>query len=112
MFLPMGDFAFAASAGEVNKAFFIIRTAGARETRDRNGDIGFGSSQSSLGHLTRNGLADRAATLDLVTGDAEKVAFGILGIDNEAAVEDVPSVGDVGEQGRQQAAGAAFRRRQ
>src|SRR6185437_10470102 len=53
---------------------------------------------------------DRAMRRQQFFRDAQQFAFGVIGISDEAALENVGGAGDLGQKRRDQAAGAAFRR--
>jgi len=82
----------------------------ARNAGDRHADMGVGVLQRAFRHHPHHRLGDRAIVGDQVAGYAQQVLLGAVGIGDQAAVEDVGRTGHRGDRGRDQPAGAAFRR--
>lgn len=63
-----------------------------------------------LGHRAGDLLRNRAGVFKKVLRDAQHLVLGVIGVGHETAFEGMGATGDVGQQGSEQAAGAAFRR--
>jgi hypothetical protein len=68
--------------------------------------------QRARGHLQHRLARDRALRVERGGRNAEHLHLGFVGIGDEAAIDHGGRPGYVGERGDDQAAGAAFRRRQ
>ena len=65
--------------------------------------------ERALGHPLGHRGTDRGAFVDHLAADAEQLALGLLGIDDEATLERVGTARHVGQQRGEQPAGAALR---
>ena len=103
-----------AGGGEMHEAdgLGVAAAAGAGDAGDGDGDVGMGMRERTLGHGAGDGFADGAVLPDQGLGDAEALVLGRVGVGDEAALDHVGGAGDLGQQRRDQAAGAAFGRGQ
>ena len=79
-----------------------------REAGNRGGDVRAGAGEGALGHGDGASFRHRPIGGEDFLGDPQHLVLGLVGVGDEAALEGVRLAGDVGEQGGQQSAGAAF----
>ena len=108
MRLEVARLAAAAGAGEVHEALFaaVVGRTGVAGERDR--DVGGRAGERAFGHRQRAGLGDRAVAGEDRLADAEQLALGLVGVDDEAALEGVRAAFDVGQHRGDEPAGAAL----
>ena len=63
--------------------------AWAGDARHRNRDVGIGISERALSHGAGTGFAHRAMVADEALGHAQHRHLGIIGIDDEAALDHI-----------------------
>ena len=105
MLLPVQGYTPRTRAGEMNQPRLLAFVGKAGNGKR---DVGAREGQRAFGHGDGDLLRDRAPGGDQVRGDAEHVGLGLRAVGNEAAVEDVGDVRDVGQQRGEHAAGAAL----
>jgi len=78
-------------AGDVDQADRLRLRAAARpcDAGDRDADLGAGMRQAAFGHGARHLFADRADALDQGGGHAKHLGLGLVGVDDEAALDHV-----------------------
>ncbi|VWX55033.1 hypothetical protein NOVOSPHI9U_750061 [Novosphingobium sp. 9U] len=108
--LAMVDVHAPPRTGEVHQAFLVARRSGAGKAGHRQRDIRVRGPQGALRHVLGDLATNHAEPFDPRERDREQLALRLWRVDHEAALEGVAAIGDVGEQCRQQAAGAALRR--
>ena len=83
---------------------------GAGDAADGDAHPGVAAGERALGHLPDHLLAHRAVAVEGVGADPEQLALGGVGIGDEAPVEPDGAPGDGGDDVRDSAARAGFRR--
>ena len=89
----------------------LAAAPGPGDAADRHRDVGLAALERAVRHRIDAGDRDRAEGVDDVLRDAEDLLLGLVRIGDEAAVEHRRRAGDLGDRGRDQPAGAAFRHR-
>ena len=112
MFFAMRQRSVGAGERKMDEAFLVILARRPGETRDRDRQLRLRPVERARGHRLGDRAAYRPAIRHQIVGQAEQVAFRLVRIGHEAAIEDTAAARDIGEQRGEQPAGAAFRGRQ
>ena len=86
----------------------VLAAAWTCDTSDGDRDVGVRSFQRALGHHAGDRLRHRSQIGDQVARHAEQLLLGAVGVDHEAALEDVRGAGDRADRAGHQAARAAL----
>ncbi len=85
--------------------------AGARDSRNRNGQLCGGALQGAFRHGACHGLGNSSRFNDQIFRNSQQLCFRAVRIDDEAALEDIRRPRDFREQRADETAGAALRGR-
>ncbi len=84
---------------------------GTCNTRDGDGEVRARLFERAFGHHARNGFGYSACVGDEIAGDVQHLFLGAIGIDDKTALNRGGRSRNFGQQAGDQAAGAAFSRR-
>lgn len=106
--LAVDDPAVACRGGEVHETDRLAgrSAAGTGNAGDGDGEIDAGTLQRADRHRGCGFLADGAEIRERAGLDAEHRALGVVGIGDEAAINDIRGAGDIGQRAGNEAAGA------